>query len=627
MSGFRKVKTSGKMYMSDQEKLREMVTSTMRKISDIVGATYGPGGRNCIIESELHNVPNKNTKDGVTVFKSLGSDDSYEHLIIEQARDAAARTCSEAGDGTTTATIVSEAIVRNLFEFCFVHKRYSPQKAMREINQVVRDVVVPFIREKSISITAENEDLLKKVATVSANGDREMADAVMDAFAKVGFSDSSHVIIQELTGPGGFEVEHVTGYPVSMGYEESAGKFHQTFITDKGNNTVVLENPKFLLFDGQITDLVRFYNIIDYFGQRYSAGDSEFRDLVLVAHGFSESVLLELSFNMADSKTLNVVPLRSPMLPMVNSQREFLDDLAAFTGAKVVDMGFNIAALAAQVQNGGEEGIRAEQELQRCFGEGMERFEMQRFRSTIVGNPEQINVEVRAEELSKRIKHAANAREKEILEERVGMLTSGIAKLKVFGASNGELKERHDRCEDAVCAVRSAVSHGVVGGGCRVLVDTATLLTDKYGPRSELYDEFLKDPSSAVGGFEPNVIASVLVPSLLEPFNRLLENVGLSEEEIEDVFSKMMEDEDVIYDAEKHEIGKYSDMGIYDAERAMEEAIKNATSIATVLGTLGGIVAFPRDHELERRESREIREFSQMVENPTQFKNEANERY
>ena len=114
----RKVKSPSKMFTSDLKHLENTIVKTIDKISNIVGASLGPGGRNIIIESDLAGIPNKNTKDGVSIFRSLGSNHPYEHLIIEQTRDVAIRTVNEAGDGTTTATIISSALIKNLFNFC-----------------------------------------------------------------------------------------------------------------------------------------------------------------------------------------------------------------------------------------------------------------------------------------------------------------------------------------------------------------------------------------------------------------------------------------------------------------------------------------------------------------------------
>ena len=196
----KRVKTPAKIFNSNIAQLQKVIVSTMDEISNIVGASLGPGGRNIIVESDLHGIPNKNTKDGVSIFRALGSNDPYKHLIIEQTRDAAIRTVNEAGDGTTTATVISSALIKNLFEFCASNRRYSPQKVVRIINKTLEQKMLPSLKSQSIKITTKNQNLLEKVATVSANGDSDMAKAVIEAFEMVGFGSSSHVTIQELSG-------------------------------------------------------------------------------------------------------------------------------------------------------------------------------------------------------------------------------------------------------------------------------------------------------------------------------------------------------------------------------------------------------------------------------------------
>jgi chaperonin GroEL len=170
----KKVKTPAKIFNSDLGQLEAMVVRAIDKIDRIVGSSLGPGGRNVIIESDLPSIPNKNTKDGVTIFRSLGSNDAFEHLIIEQTRDVAIRTVNEAGDGTTTATVIASALIKNLFRFCSSHRKYSPQKVTREINKLLDEKLLPELRAAAIKITTKNQDLLEKVATISANGDLAM---------------------------------------------------------------------------------------------------------------------------------------------------------------------------------------------------------------------------------------------------------------------------------------------------------------------------------------------------------------------------------------------------------------------------------------------------------------------
>lgn len=586
----RKAKSAPKIFEIDSKTLKDTVLKTMHRVAEAVGRTMGPGGRNILIESDYPGIPNKNTKDGVTVFKSLGAVNAYEHLIIEQARDVAQRTASEAGDGTTTATVLSYAIIQNLFDFCEKNPKYSPQKAARRISKVTREVLIPYIRSRSIQVTEDNQQLLKMVAKVSANGDEDMAAAVIKAFEEIGYGDASHVTIRELSGPQGYKVERIDGFPIPIGYEESIGKFHTAFVNDQANQRCYLEKPLFILFDGQVNDLIMFHDLLDVLGKKYvEEGDTDYKNIVIFAHGFSDNVLTQLAFNFANPNTLNVLPVVTPMTQFINSQLHFLHDLAAFTGARVF-------GLKDQINKATLEDL----------GAGMQSIECYRFRSTVVGDPDPTNVEVRAEDLKKMMDNAESQAERLWLQERLGKITNGIAKLTIFGGSNGELKEAHDRCEDAVCAVRSAISHGALPGGCRVAIDMAIKIAQEIE--------------------EGDPAREVLMPSLLSLPNRLLDNAGYSGEEIQEVLGKLIGDPDSVYDIENQKFGKADELGLFDATKAVEESLSNAVSIAAVLGTMGGLVCHPRDAEFERSEARADSEFMRAVENPNQFVNEADER-
>lgn len=589
----KKVKSSSKLFVSDSEKLQDIVVSTMERISGVVGSTLGPSGRVVLLESDYNEIGHKITKDGVSVFKALGASNSYEHLIIETARDAAIKTASSAGDGTTTATILAAAMVRYLYDFCNNNPKYSPQKATREVSSIVRKHLVPTIREKSIKIDLNNQSLLKMVAKVSANGDEDMADAVIKAFEMVGYGENSHVTIKELSGPSSYSVELIEGFPIPLGYEESMGKFHTAFINDQANQRCALEKPLFLLFDGQINDIVSLANLFEELSKAYvEEGSSDHKNLVIFAHGYSSHVLTELAHNFANPTTMNIVPMITPMQQFINSQLQFLMDLSAFTGAKVFGLKDKLTEAKAS-----------------DLGSNMELFEAYRFRSTIVGTPEQLNVEARAEDLRRQKSHAESEAEKMWLEERLGKITNGIAKLTIYGGSNGELKEAHDRCEDAVCAVRSAISKGALPGGCRTLLDLASELS--------VHETFSRS----------DVVQEIIIPSLLVPINRLLENAGYQEEEVMDIIERLVSNPSEVYDVENQIFGKAEDLGIFDSTPAVEDALVNATSIATVMGTLGGIVAYPRDGQFEMEEARAEASYMRAVNNPDQYKNEANDRW
>jgi len=587
---YRRVKTAPKFFQSNPAKLKAKVLTTMGKVANIVGSSLGPGGRVTLIESDLPGIAHRITKDGVSIFKSLGSEDAFEHLIIETARDAATRTVAEAGDGTTTATVLSEAIIKNLFDFCEKNPKYSPQRAVRKISKYTNNVLLPYIRSRSIKVDEENKHLLKMVAKISANGDEELAQAVIDAFEAVGFGDASHVTIRENPGPKGYSVARIDGFPWPIGAEDSIGRLQAAFINDQGNQRIYLEKPLFILFDGNVSDLIPFTGILNELGKRYTEiGDSDYRNIVIVAHGFADNVITSLAFNWADPSTMNVMPLVTPMAQFNNGQQHALYDLAAFTGAKVFGMKDQLNQATLE-----------------DLGGNMESIECYRFRSTIVGDPDPVSVEVRAEDLRKMKIAAESIAEKIWIEERLGKITNGIAKITVSAGSNGEIKEISDRVEDAVCAVRASITHGVLPGGCRIAIDMALLMAQEL-PEG--------DPAR-----------EVLMAALMSLPQRLLDNAGYQSEEIGEVLSKLIDDPSLSYDIENELFGKAEELGLFDATKAVEQSLNNAVSIAGVLGTLGGIVAHPRDNQLEREEAKKDNEYLDAVNNPESFKNEANDR-
>jgi chaperonin GroEL len=282
------------------------------------------------------------------------------------------------------------------------------------------------------------------------------------------------------------------------------------------------------------------------------------------------------------------------MSQLPNAQFEFLLDLSAFTGARIFDMSY-----APNLGGFGD------------LGNNVKKIEIYRYRSTLVAEPDPINIETRASELKQKIKQSESKIEKILLEERLGKITSGIAQLKIYGSSVGELKEAADRAEDAVCSVRAAINHGYLPGGCRAIINVASRLCEMI-EKKEIEDT--------------NVIENIIVPSLLAPFFKLLENAGYNEVESHEIFNKLLTDPDLVYDIEKANYGKASELGIFDAQPAVKQAILNAVSIASVMGTLGGIVCTPRDEQLERRFALDEADFNRTIDNAHLITNEANTR-
>jgi len=589
-----KVKSVAKNVTVKGPDLDSKVLSTMKRTADIVGATLGPGGNPVLVERQEYGLPSYVTKDGVTVFQSLGFLDPTEHAIMETARDASVRTNSEAGDGTTTATVLSEAIVRLMNEYTKKHPRVSPQFVVRELERCFREDIDPTIKSLSCTASRDNEEgigFLRSVARISTNGDSPLADAVIDCFEISG--DQGNVTITETSGPSSYEVEHVDGYSIGTGYEESCGKWYGKFINDPATQRCVLEKPVVVLYHGQINDIGTVRLLMEAVGDAWQTSrggeEGEFNgNVILMATGFSDVVLGIFATNFNIPSMLSVFPLVVPKSPMLGGQYELLADISALTGARIFDPindhPDSLPYLEAQRQG------QLKDLLHEYLGPGIDRFEAGRYRSNVLGMANEDDVLVRIDELQAQIENAASRLDKMLLEERMAKLSGGIAKLVVRGPSNGELKEKRDRAEDAVCAVRGAISDGFLPGGGWTLLYLAEML-DKRGS---------------------DILSEVLVPALRSPVERLYSNAGLiTEEDREEVLKPILTA--IRNNAKKHKYlvydvleGKHVDAyesGLLDSTPAVLEAIRNSLSIASLLGCLGGTIVYARDLELERQEA------------------------
>ena len=579
MNSYRKTKNAAKDIFVHGPKLETKVLQTMKYISDIVGSTLGPSGRAVLIERQEHGLPNMLTKDGVTVFRNLGFTDPTAQSIMEAARDASVRTASEAGDGTSTCAILSEAIVRYSSEFCKKNPKVSPQKIVRKLESLFRDVMEPEIKKLSMPAT---DEMLHSVAKLSANGDGALADVVIEAYDQVG--DNGSISILELTGPSKYEVEVVDGYPLSVGDEECCSSLYPLFLNDKNNSRTFMEKPVFILYFGNITQTQTLMPIINKLVQAVFRPEeigqtkSHTPNIVVMASGFSESVLGDLSVNFLRGDSINIFPVTLPKTPIQNSQMYLLHDLAAVTGATVFDPMSNPLDNATLGD----------------LGYGIASFEVTRYRSTIFGHSDDSLILARSEEIKRTMESAESKFDLNQAAERLAALTGGVAKLKVYGSSSGELREKRDRAEDAVYAVRGAKKHGCLPGGCWTLNYLVNALANHLD--------------------SDGIVSDVLIPALNEPLIKLLNNCGLNDIEIQEVKAHYNADfkSDMqyrVFDAWNYKYVDATSAGILDSTPAVLEALRNSLSIASLLGTLGGTIVFQRDDFLERKEAELSQEY------------------
>lgn len=577
-----KPKSAAKVMIDRSQRLGDVVLETMGHIARMVGTTLGPGGRQVLLERAEIGMKPIMTKDGVTVMKHLGYDSAVQQLILESVRDAATRTASEAGDGTTTATILADSICSYTAAAVRANPRVSPQKVVRAMQGLIPDVE-RILRSYTMQIDGSTGvERLLNVAILSANGDKELAQKIMEAFDVVG--DEGNMTIIEMSGPTECKVERISGYTIERGYEESCKAFANGFINDKTGTMVGLERPLVVLYDGIITDASQIIESMNRIGDKFREHPHLKTGIALVAHGFSDSVLGDLHLNWnAPQSVVKVLPLLTPENAISNSRTEFLYDLQAYTGNPVfnpvdrplVDM--NIDALLSN--------------------NSTKYLEINRYRSSLMVK-ESEGVLVRVEELRSRRENPESEYDLNDLNVRIGKLTSGIARLTIVGPSQGETRERRDRAEDAWMSVRGAVKHGAIAGGGFGLIHLATDLLN------------LKHESNAFDVH--NIAIDVLFDALIEPVKVLYSNYGYNAEEMGSMFHQLLNSKDKTFDiAEQKWVPTDA---LLDSLPAVLEAVRNSISIASLLGTMGGIIAFKRDGDSDKEEERFTRRFERATD-------------
>jgi chaperonin GroEL len=578
-----KPKSAAKVMVPSGDKLTQHTIDTLDHMSRMAGITLGPGGKQVLLERSEINMKPIITKDGVTVIKSLGYDNPIQQLILEAARDAAIRTASEAGDGTTTATVLSSAICRATIDVVKNNPKLSPQKIVREMQRLIPGITSQIEAEKLL-IDADNySETLEKVACLSANGDTELAKKVIEGLDLVGEEGDMTIVEINAGGNSRYAIEKINGYTSERGYEESCRTLANGFINDKTGTMVVLDNPIFVLFDGIIND---FMQVFDSLNKLYAASEAAKRpehNVVLVAHGFSDQALGDMHVIWNHPKSaMKVFPLMTPERAIMNWRTNLLYDLQAYTGTTVFNPIDNPIT-----------DINAEGLLASCR---VKRFECSRFKAMIFADEDADAIKIRVDELKEQLKNPESDYEENDLNIRKGKLTSGIVRLNIYGPSAGETREKRDRAEDAWMAIKGAIKHGAVPGGGYVLVRLA----------ADLHTSAFSLPLSA-----KRHAIEILAEALLEPVKLLYSNYGYNEEEITRQIGELLLNDKQTYDiSEEKWVGKTD---LLDSLPAVAEAIRNSISIASLIGTLGGIVAFKRDYQTDKSEEDMVRQFEKAI--------------
>ena len=544
-------KSKSKQIVANKTDLNKAILSSLEKVATIVSATLGPAGRGVLIERD--GLPPVITKDGVTVVKSLGVTDSVENIIIDAVKEVSLNTAKQAGDGTTTAIVVAEALVRHGQEFLASHPQYNPQRLVNELKQAYETIVVPYLKDNAIQV--KTPEKLKQVAAISANGDQQIAETVVEAIMAAG--DDGTVLISEAQGSV-MSVDKMEGYVVTSGLKE-LGQVGPLFINDRPSQSAVMEKGYVFLYDGALTDLTALGALQSALESSGGTG----RPVLVFAHSFSDIVLERMHKTVKGG--VMVVPIKTPMSGLPNSRSMFLRDMATYTGGKVFDVTI--------MEEFDEEGLGT-----------FESTKVNNYETLVVATPDAEEIDARVSELKAIMASAFSDFDKMHLRAAIGKLTGGVSTIFVGGTSDLEVREKKDRVEDAVEAVRSAIAEGIIPGGAVVHLKLASLIR---------------------GSPMKNDSWEILAKALTQPFTNILLNCGENPESIYDSELKAhIEDPMTVlpslaYDAAGHRVVNPMEAGIIEPAKVARVSIGNAVSVASLLTTLGGLVVTYRDTGLE----------------------------
>ena len=408
---------------------RQGMLAGVNILADAVKVTLGPKGRNVVLDKSYGD--QRTTKDGVTVAKEIELQDKFENMGAQMVKEVASKTNDEAGDGTTTATILAQSIVREGIKY--VTAGMNPMDVKRGLDSAVSHVIEKL---KSSSKKVKTNDEVAQVGTISANGEKEIGDMISKAMQKVG--NEGVITVEEAKGLE-TELDVVEGMQFDRGY------LSPYFITNADKMTTELENPLILLHEKKLANLQTMVPLLESVVQ---AG----RPLMIISEDVEGEALATLVVNKLRGG-LKVVAVKAPGFG--DRRKAMLEDIAILTGGQVISEDLGIKLENVKINDLGS----------------AKRVKVDKENSTIVsGSGKKSDIEARCAQIKQQVEETTSDYDREKLQERLAKLAGGVAVIKVGGATEVEVKEKKDRVEDALNATRAAVEEGiVVGGGCALL--------------------------------------------------------------------------------------------------------------------------------------------------------------
>ena len=504
---------------------RESLKIGLDTLADAVKVTLGPKGRNVLLQKQ-HGQPHI-TKDGVSVAKEIELEDVFENMGAQLVKEVASKTADEAGDGTTTATVLAQDIARLGFEA--VENGSNPMELKKGIERAV-GIVTEELGKQAI-VVGSDHDKIKQIATISANNDSIIGELIADAFQKVGTD-------------GVITVEESKGIQTSMelveGMQFDKGFLSAHFVSNTEKMNCDLENPYILLYDGRLSNMNDILTLLEGIS-------GENKPILIIADDVEGELLGTLVVNKLRG-TLKVCAVKSPAFG--DRKKEMMQDIALLTGGTFITSDL---------------GLKIEEATLDMLGTA-EKVTIGKESTTIVngaGNSDDIGV--RIEEIKSQIENTDSDYDKEKLQERLAKLSGGVAVLYIGAGSEVEMKEKKDRVDDALHATRAGIEEGIVEGGGIALLKIQETLGDAPLDESDSFQQ----------GF--NIIRT----SLASPLSQILKNCGVTEGTVLE-YIKLHGGG---YDAKNEKFVDMFEAGIIDPKKVTRTAIENAASVAGMILT------------------------------------------
>jgi chaperonin GroEL len=513
---------------------RKKLANGIDKLANAVTATLGPNGRNVVI-SKPNEYP-QSTKDGVTVAKSISLEDPIEELGVQMVKQAAIKTADNAGDGTTTSTLLAQEMVRA--GLTHLSNGVNAVEIKRGIDKAVKEVIEHLQMEISEEISSE--DQLTQIATISANNDSEVGALIATAMEKVG---RDGVVTIEESRTGDTYLETVEGMQFDRGYKSPY------FVTNNSTMQSVLERPKVLIYEKKLTQVKELLPLLENMSNQN-------RPLLIIAEDIDGEALATLIVNKMRG-LLKVCAVKAP--DFGDRRTLIMEDIAILTGGTVVSP---------------DKGMKLDKFDLNWLGECRLATIGKEDTTLVDGGGNEEKIKARVEDLQHQIENAKSAFEVEKLQERLAKMVGGVAIVYVGGNTETEMKEKKDRVEDALHATKAAIEEGIVPGGGAALIHARTGIED-------------------IG----NIGADIVYSACSAPLKKILSNAGYNQE---DIFSAVNAIAASGYwegwDLKSEEFVNMKEAGIIDPAKVTRTALQNAASVAgTILLTEAVVVDKPEE--------------------------------